>query len=45
MKCHGNEKTINLEVQKAISKNYPNDKATGFKLGDLRAVLVAEMSK
>ena len=45
MKCHGNEKTINPEVQKAISKNYPNDKATNFKLGDLRGVVVAEMKK
>lgn len=45
MKCHGNEKTINPEVQKAISKDYPNDKATGFKIGDLRGVVVAEMKK
>ena len=45
MKCHGNEKTINPKVQEAISKKYPNDKAINFQLGDLRAVVVAEMNK
>lgn len=45
MKCHGNEKSINPDVQKAIAKTYPNDNAINFKLGDLRGVIVAEMSK
>jgi len=45
MKCHGNEKTINPEVQKLIAKSYPTDKAVDFKLGDLRGVIVAEMAK
>lgn len=45
MKCHGNEKSINPDVQKAIAKTYPNDQAVNFKLGDLRGVIVAEMPK
>jgi len=45
MKCHGNEKTINSEVQKVITEKYPNDKATGFKEGDLRGLIVAEIKK
>ncbi|CAA6817544.1 MAG: Cytochrome c family protein [uncultured Sulfurovum sp.] len=45
MKCHGNETSINTEVQKSIAKKYPNDTAINFKLGDLRGVVVAEMMK
>lgn len=45
MKCHGNNKTINPEVQKIITEKYPNDKAIGFKEGDLRGLIVAEMKK
>ncbi|CAA6812751.1 MAG: Cytochrome c family protein [uncultured Sulfurovum sp.] len=45
MKCHGNEKSIHPDVQKVITKNYPNDKAMNFQLGDLRGVVVAEINK
>ena len=43
VKCHGDASKINPEIKKIISKKYPNDKATGFKLGDLRGVIVAEL--
>ena len=45
MKCHGNDKTVDPKVKEAISKNYPNDKAINFKIGDLRGVVVAEMNR
>lgn len=32
--CHGSE--VKPEVQAGIAKHYPQDKATGFKLGELR---------
>jgi len=34
LKCHG--KNINTETLSLINELYPNDKATGFKLGDIR---------
>jgi hypothetical protein len=36
LECHGDPKTIKPEVRRLIRQNYPNDKATGYKLGDLR---------
>lgn len=36
LECHGEPKTIKPEVRRLIRQNYPNDKATGYKLGDLR---------
>ncbi len=45
MKCHGDNKTINPEVQKVITKKYPNDKAIGFKEGDFRGLIVAEINR
>jgi len=36
LECHGDPKTITPEVRRIIRQNYPNDKATGYKLGDLR---------
>jgi hypothetical protein len=32
--CHGNQ--ISAQTQKSIDTLYPNDQATGFKLGDIR---------
>ena len=38
-KCHGQPgKEIAPETLKTIKKLYPNDKATGFKLGELRGL-------
>jgi hypothetical protein len=38
--CHG--ESIAPEVRAAISKHYPSDQATGFKLGDLRGAFSIE---
>ena len=38
LKCHGVIK--NPELSAKISKSYPDDKATGYKLGDLRGAIV-----
>jgi hypothetical protein len=41
--CHGDQ--ISDDIQAVIKKVYPNDKAIGFKEGDLRGVIVAEIKK
>jgi len=43
--CHGDTKQMSSEVLKMIKTKYPQDLATGFKLGDFRGVVVAEFSK
>jgi len=43
LKCHG--QNISDDIQEVLHKVYPNDKATGFKEGDLRGVIVAEIKK
>ncbi len=43
LKCHGSD--ISPEVSSIIKSNYPNDKATGYREGDLRGVIVAEIKK
>ncbi|HHB94763.1 MAG TPA: DUF3365 domain-containing protein [Campylobacterales bacterium] len=45
LKCHGTIKDVSAKVQKAIISKYPNDKAVGFKQGDLRGVIVSEITK
>jgi len=41
LKCHGT--AISKELQATINKNYPEDKATNFKAGSLRGVIVSEI--
>ena len=41
--CHGDPKTFSPELTQALNKYYPNDKATGFKPGDLRGVFWARL--
>jgi hypothetical protein len=41
--CHG--ANISDDIRAVLKKVYPNDKATGFKEGDLRGVIVAEIKK
>jgi len=36
LECHGDPQSLKPEVRRLIRQNYPNDKATGYKLGDLR---------
>ena len=43
LKCHGND--LSPKISDAIRSAYPHDKATGFKEGDLRGVIVAEIKK
>ncbi len=43
LKCHG--ESISAEINTMIHKQYPNDKAIGFKEGELRGVIVAEIQK
>jgi len=43
LKCHGTN--ISPKIADAINSSYPHDKAIGFKEGDLRGVIVAEMKK
>ncbi len=43
LKCHG--ENISPDIQAVITKVYPHDKATGFKEGDLRGVIVSEIKK
>ncbi len=43
LKCHGTD--ISNDIKAVIKKVYPNDQATGFKEGDLRGVIVAEIKK
>jgi len=45
LKCHGSSKEVSVEVQKVISSKYPNDKAIGYKEGDLRGIIVSEITK
>ena len=37
--CHGDEAQISEEVAKVIMEKYPEDKATGYKVGDLRGAI------
>jgi len=43
LKCHGTN--IDPKIAETIKKFYPKDQATGFKEGDLRGVIVAEIKK
>jgi hypothetical protein len=41
LKCHGNLE--DEKIKTAISKRYPQDKAVGYKMNDLRGAVVAEI--
>jgi len=43
-KCHGDVAKMDSKVQEVIKKAYPEDKAVGFKEGDLRGAVVAEIA-
>lgn len=45
LKCHGDENKISSDIKKVIVEKYPQDMATGFKVGDFRGVVVAEIKK
>ena len=39
LNCHGSESQISNEVAQVINEKYPNDKAKGYSIGDLRGVI------
>jgi hypothetical protein len=39
LNCHGSEDEITDEVENLITRKYPDDKATGYKIGDLRGAV------
>ncbi len=43
LKCHGS--TLSPKIEEALQSAYPHDHAVGFKEGDLRGVMVAEIKK
>jgi hypothetical protein len=38
LNCHGDQKQISEEVQTILKADYPHDKATGYKVGELRGM-------
>ncbi|MBV5321708.1 MAG: DUF3365 domain-containing protein, partial [Sulfuricurvum sp.] len=42
LKCHGN---VEGDLAKAITAAYPEDKATGYKMGDLRGMIAIEIAR
>jgi len=40
LKCHGDPKSIDPKTRKVLARLYPEDKATGYKLNDLRGAFV-----
>ncbi|MBN1212088.1 MAG: DUF3365 domain-containing protein [candidate division Zixibacteria bacterium] len=43
LNCHGGLQTLSPGVIDAVRKYYPNDKATGFKVGELRGMFMVEI--
>ena len=41
--CHGDPAGIPAEVRAVLTERYPTDKATGYRIGDLRGALWAEV--
>ncbi|MFZ5979456.1 MAG: Tll0287-like domain-containing protein [Candidatus Zixiibacteriota bacterium] len=44
LNCHGGLQTLSPGVIDAVRKHYPSDKATGFKVGELRGIFVVEIA-
>lgn len=45
LKCHGTVEDISPEVRKKIHETYPQDLATGYKIGDLRGAVIVTITK
>jgi len=43
--CHGSEDKLDKKAYEAIKEKYPNDKAIGYKVGDLRGAFVVDIVK
>lgn len=44
LQCHGSSDEISPEVRAKLNEKYPNDKATGYKIGDLRGAIIIKQS-
>lgn len=42
LNCHGKPDGMQSELQQELAKRYPDDKATGYALGELRGAIVVE---
>jgi hypothetical protein len=38
LRCHGDAEAFDPQVRESLAENYPDDKATGYKLGDFRGL-------
>lgn len=45
LQCHGSKNNIDAEVLAEIKKHYPNDKATGYDINQIRGIWRIEMPK
>lgn len=45
IKCHGGENDIAADALQLIREKYPNDKATGYQMGDLRGMWKIKFNK
>lgn len=45
LQCHGKPEAFPPEVRKLLKETYPMDRATGYKVGDLRGVIRVRVSK
>ena len=43
-KCHGLKKSINSKVLKILDAKYPNDKALGFRAGEVRGAVIVTVN-
>ena len=43
--CHGTSDTLDQNASKVIQEKYPNDKATDYKVGDLRGAFIIDIVK
>lgn len=43
--CHGAKESLPAEITAKLDEHYPEDKALGYKVGDLRGALWAELSE
>lgn len=44
LSCHGDAATLDKKAAAEIARLYPQDKATGYRLGDLRGAFVTQVS-
>ncbi len=45
MKCHGDPDGMPAQLKAVLKEKYPNDQATGFRPGDIRGVIWAQVPK